>query len=152
MQRRPHAQARRDLAPVDLRHVAFERDHRKHHAAHEVLMPALADDAQPLQTPAQFRAFLPVAIRQPITQRTIGEADLKAIDDLRMREPARLQIAQRFGLLLQSRVMERDHLLQRLLVISVRADRRVEPPTWHFPRQCHRFVLGDTTSDGILSS
>jgi DNA invertase Pin-like site-specific DNA recombinase len=28
----------------------------------------------------------------------------------------------------------------------------VEPPMLHLPRQCHRFVFGETTSDGVLSS
>lgn len=28
----------------------------------------------------------------------------------------------------------------------------VEPPTLQAPRQCHRFVFGDTTKDGVLSS
>jgi len=28
----------------------------------------------------------------------------------------------------------------------------IEPPAWHAPRQCHRFVFGLTTSEGVLSS
>ncbi len=26
------------------------------------------------------------------------------------------------------------------------------PPVWHSPRQCHRFLAGDTTSEGLRSS
>ncbi len=56
-------------------------------------MPRLAQDADPLQRPADLRAGLELLDRQLITQRPIRVAQPERIDQLRMIQPARLQVS-----------------------------------------------------------
>ncbi len=96
MQRRAFAQVRRDLAPVQAQHAAIEVEDREYDGAVEVLVAALTQDAEPLQAPAQLRAFLAVPVRQRQPELAIGEAQLEVVDHLRIREAAALQVPQRF--------------------------------------------------------
>jgi hypothetical protein len=89
-------------------------------------MSRFAQDAEPLQAAAQFLAALAVLIRQRQPQLAVREADLKAIDHLRMCQAAAFEIAQRFRRLLQRPVIKPGHIAQRLPVIGIRCDWRLQ--------------------------
>ena len=126
MQRRALAQAGRDLAAVQAEHVAREIEDRDHYRTVEVLVAALAQDAELLQPPAHLGAGLAVLLRQPVAERAVGEAQLAVRNHLGMREAAAFEIAQRFGRSLQHLVVVVDHLAQDLLIAGVRRDGRFE--------------------------
>jgi len=72
-------------------------ENRKHNAPVEVLVAAFADDAELLQTPAQFRSRLPVLGRQVQTQRAIGEPQPEMADHFGGFEAALAKVRLRGG-------------------------------------------------------
>jgi hypothetical protein len=85
-----------------------------------------AEDAEPLQSSAHFGSGLSVLVRQPVTQRSVGKAELEVIDHLRMVEAAASEIPQRFRRLFQRPVIVIDDLIQDLFVIGADLKRRFE--------------------------
>ena len=136
MQRCSLAQIRRDLAAIHAENISFEIEDGKHHRAIEVLMPRLAQNAQPLQTAPHLFSGFAILIRQREAQFAIGEADLKVLNHLGMIQAAALQIAQCFRRFLQRLVIKRDDIAQRLLVVDLRRHRR---------RQFHRGAFAHHT-------
>ncbi len=90
-----------------------------------MLVPALAQDAKPLQPSAHLRAGDAVLVFQPVTQRPVGEAQPETVDDLRGLEAARGQIPQRLRRLLQRpAVIVHGLQQQRPVVCTPRHGRR----------------------------
>ena len=123
MQRRSFTQTGCDLASVHAEHIPFEVEDRNDETPVEVLVAALAQDAEPLQTSAQFRSFLPVLVRQRKPEFAIGEAQLKPFHHLRMRQAAGFEIPQRFRRFLQRLVIKAHDITQGLLLIGIERDR-----------------------------
>ena len=71
MQRRSFSQVRRDLAAIHPKQVAFEIENRKHHRTVEVLVSALAQNAEPLQPAAQL--FARMSLGYEIRYHTVYE-------------------------------------------------------------------------------
>ena len=126
MQRRSLAQPRRNLAAVHLAHVALEIEDRNHDRAVEVLVTALAQNAELLQTAAHLRSAPAVLVRQPVAERAVGKADAKLRDHLRVREPTAFEVLQRLGTLLQRLVVIIDHLAQHTLIVGGHLERRLQ--------------------------
>jgi hypothetical protein len=86
-------------------------------------MPALAQDAEPLQTSTQIGSGLPVLVRQREPEFAIGGAQPEVADHLRVRQAARFQIAQRFRRFLQRLTIKAHNITQSLLIIGIERDR-----------------------------
>lgn len=112
------------LAAVNLGDDATLADDRKHDAAVQVLVPALAVDPEPLQPLADRGTGDPVFLGQPQPERAIGEAELERGDRFLAPEPAFFQVVERGGRLLQPLVIVVDDLAQQCLVVGVEGDGR----------------------------
>ena len=128
VQRRPLAQVRRNLPPVYLHHVAGWIDDRDYERAVEVLVAALAVDAQHLQPSPHRRASGAVLRRKTQPQRPVGEAQPEPLDHLRRPQPATFQIPLRLRRLLQRIVIKVHDLQQQLAVASLRRHRSGQLP------------------------
>src|SRR5216117_3783252 len=111
---RPGPRMIREPAPVELDDLAGFVEDRDHERAIEVLVPARAQEPQPLEPSPELGACLPIAGWQPIAERAVGEAELEVIDQLGRAQTAALEIPERLGTRLQRRVIVRDHLLEHL--------------------------------------
>ena len=83
MVRRALAQIWRDLAAIHLDHRTRRVEDGEDDGTVEVLVAALAINAQCLQPSAHLRAGGAVLRRQAIPQRPVGEAQLEPVDHLR---------------------------------------------------------------------
>jgi hypothetical protein len=130
---RARPQVVQELAAVHLHHGAGCIEHRHHQRAVEVLVPAVAQDADRLQALADGCAILAVLLRQPQAQRAVGHAEPEGVHQSRVIEPARLEVREPLARLLQPLLVVVDRLRQQRLVVGIQGHRR---------RQCaHRRAL-----------
>ena len=153
------AQIRCDLAPIHLHHLAAQIEDRNHHGAVEVLVSALAVDAELLQASAQRCTSSTVRGRQTVADGAIGKAQPEGLDHLRRFQAPILQILQRFGTLLQALLVVAHHLQQQHAIIGTAFDRRGQfghcgslhtwprvaaPQRQVFPQKLDRMAEADT--------
>ena len=127
---RARAQVVQQLAAVHLDHVARRIEHRDDQAARQVLVAAVAVDADALQLGPQLVAGDAAALGQTQAQAAVRIAELEAADGLGVGDAARLQVAQRFGALLQGLVVVVDDLREQGLLVGIERQLRT-PNIWN---------------------
>jgi hypothetical protein len=118
VQRGAGAEALPHLAPVELDDVAPLVEERHHQRTRQVLVAALAQDAEPLEPSPDLRAGSRRARRQRLAEGPVGEADVEPLHELRGLDGAPGQPVECVRALLEPALVEPEHLAQQGLVVG----------------------------------
>ena len=121
MIRRARSEVVVDLAAVNLRHLVGRVLDREHDAAVEVLVPALAQEAELLQPRPQRLAVLAITKRQAQAQRAVGEAQAERFDG--GGKAATFQVVQRRRGLRQPLAVVSQRLIHQGHVVGIERQR-----------------------------
>ncbi len=127
MLRCSRAQVVTNLATVDFDDVAVFIHHGNDQRTVEMLMAALAVNAERLQARADLGTSETILLRQAQAQAAVGDAQAEGVDQFRTSRPGqtpRFQVGQRLRRLLQAPVVVVDDLAEQGPVVGVLRHRR----------------------------
>ena len=99
-----------ELVAVEVDDVVVFVEERDDEAAPEVLVPALAEDAEPTKLAPDLLPSLPVPLLEPVAERPVAEAQLEVGDHLGVTDATVSQPLHRLGGADQGSVVESEHL------------------------------------------
>lgn len=147
-----------------MHHAVLSVEHRDDQAAVEVLVPAVAQDADGLQLTPHLRAGLAVLLGQAVRERAIGEAQPKPLHHLLRPEPALFEVAEGLGALLERLVVVvedagHQHVLVRRVLDGgelggrgLLRHRRALPALLGLGERLERDEVGPEQLDGVTTA